>query len=83
MYAHPETKVSLYGNCDVVGTEAKNMTLGQQRADAVKKYMIDVYGIDGARLEAISKGKGEPLSNIKNTKDKDPLNRRVDYKVNK
>lgn len=81
MVANPSAKVSLYGNCDAVGTEVKNKELGQKRADAVKKYLTDVYGVDASRLETVSKGKDEPFSNVKNKKDQDPLNRRVDYKI--
>ncbi len=81
MTANPGVKVSLFGNCDVVGTEATNQTLGQKRADVVKQYLMDVYSIDGSRIDAISKGKSEPFANPKNKKDKDPMNRRVDYKI--
>lgn len=81
MVANPDVRVSLFGHGDAVGTEAANKEIGQKRAEAVKKYMVEVYGIDESRMEAVSKGKEEPFSNVKNTKDKDPLNRRVDYKI--
>ena len=82
MTANPSAKVSLYGNCDVVGTEAANKKLGQTRAEVVRDYMVNVYGIDASRFECVSKGNSEPFANKGNRKDKDPLNRRVDYKIN-
>lgn len=80
--ANPNAKASLYGNCDVVGTEAANKKLGQTRAEIVRDYMVNVYGIDASRFDCVSNGNSEPFANKANRKDKDPLNRRVDYKIN-
>lgn len=82
MNANPGVKVNLFGNCDAVGTESINTKLGQNRAEAVRDYLANVYGIDPGRFICESKGKTEPFSNKSNKKDKDPLNRRVDYKIN-
>jgi peptidoglycan-associated lipoprotein len=48
------------GNCDERGTVEYNLALGQRRADAAMKYLIDL-GVDRANIETISYGKERPL----------------------
>ncbi|MCP4640352.1 MAG: OmpA family protein, partial [bacterium] len=53
-----DTVVIMGHTCDV-GSEAYNKALGQRRADAVKKYLIE-HGIDAGRITAKSCGEGKP-----------------------
>jgi len=53
---NPEADILITGNCDMRGSEAYNLTLGKNRADAVKKFMID-KGIPEERIRIISRGK--------------------------
>jgi peptidoglycan-associated lipoprotein len=48
------------GHCDERGTDAYNMALGAQRADAVKQYLIDL-GLTSERLQTQSYGEERPL----------------------
>lgn len=59
--ANPEVKLQITGACDERGSERYNMALGEQRAGAVKKYLIG-KGIDAARLDQMSTGEGSPVS---------------------
>jgi outer membrane protein OmpA-like peptidoglycan-associated protein len=64
--------------CDI-GDEAYNMGLGQRRADAVQKYMVE-SGIDAARVQAVSLGETNPaVANDSAANRK--LNRRAVFKV--
>jgi peptidoglycan-associated lipoprotein len=54
---NPGKKVSIQGNCDPRATEQYNTALGKRRAEATKKYLVRL-GLDEARLETISYGKG-------------------------
>ena len=54
--AHPKVKVRVEGNCDERGTIEYNQALGQRRAAAAKKYLVDL-GIPSARISLISYGK--------------------------
>ncbi|GMU91326.1 MAG: hypothetical protein AMXMBFR4_03840 [Candidatus Hydrogenedentota bacterium] len=56
---HPEARVSVIGNCCDIGTEEYNMALGQRRADAVKRFLVE-SGIDAGRITTISRGEGQP-----------------------
>ncbi|MCA1458938.1 OmpA family protein [Bradyrhizobium sp. BRP22] len=62
------------GHTDAAGGEAFNQDLSERRAEAIKRYLIDKYGIDGSDLVTVGYGK---------TKLKDPnqplaeVNRRV------
>ncbi|MCB9256240.1 MAG: OmpA family protein [Chitinophagales bacterium] len=49
----------LSGHCDERGSDEYNYELGMRRAEAVKSYLVDNYGIDANRLEVVSKGKSE------------------------
>jgi peptidoglycan-associated lipoprotein len=54
-----EIKVMIEGHCDARGGEKYNVVLGEKRALAVKKYLVD-HGIDAKRLKTISYGKDHP-----------------------
>lgn len=67
-----DTKFLITGHCDERGSEEYNISLGQRRADAVKNYLVENYGIDANRIETLSKGKSEiesPRFNINRRSD--------------
>ncbi|AHF97452.1 OmpA family protein [Desulfurella acetivorans A63] len=57
---HPQVNVVIEGNCDERGTDAYNLALGQQRADAAKNYLV-LKGVASNRIETISNGKSKPI----------------------
>jgi outer membrane protein OmpA-like peptidoglycan-associated protein len=73
--AHAGDTLEIEGHTDNVGSDAYNMALGQRRADAVKKYLVE-QGIAPERLTAKSLGEGTPaVSN--DTPENRKLNRRA------
>ena len=71
--------IELSGHTDNVGSEADNLTLSQNRADAVVAYLIQ-NGIKANRLTA--KGYGETMPVATNdTEEGKQLNRRVSFTV--
>lgn len=57
--ARPEMKIVVEGHCDVRGSEAYNMGLGERRANAAKNYLT-ALGVAPTRAEIVSYGKGRP-----------------------
>jgi len=55
-------KVQVEGHCDQRGGIQYNVALGEKRANAVKKFMVD-QGVAAARVTVISFGKEKPLDN--------------------
>lgn len=53
-------KVIIEGHCDERGTESYNMVLGKRRAEAVKKFLVDL-GVPEENLEVVSYGKERPF----------------------
>ena len=53
-------QITIEGNCDERGTEEYNLALGQRRAEAAKKYLVDL-GTDAKKIKTISYGKDKPL----------------------
>ncbi len=53
---NPEADILVTGNCDTRGSETYNEKLGRQRAEAVRKFMID-EGVKEERVRIISRGK--------------------------
>lgn len=56
---YPDYKLTVEGHCDERGSAEYNMTLGQERADAAKAYLVQV-GIPSAQLATVSYGKEKP-----------------------
>jgi outer membrane protein OmpA-like peptidoglycan-associated protein len=62
------------GHTDAIGGEAYNQDLSERRADTIKKYLVDKYGIAGANLVTVGYGKTKPKDP---NAPMDPANRRV------
>ena len=60
---NPQADILVTGNCDIRGSEKYNEKLGRQRADMVKKFMLD-KGIDETRVKIISRGKLDAVGHI-------------------
>ena len=57
---HPELGViTIQGHCDERGSDEYNLTLGERRAAAVKRYLADL-GVPASRLETVTYGEGRP-----------------------
>jgi peptidoglycan-associated lipoprotein len=72
--------VEIEGHTDSVGPATYNRELGEKRAMAVRNYLHEDLGIALNRLEVISYGESQPLSDNK-TRESRAENRRVVIKV--
>jgi len=52
----------IVGHGDARGSNAYNLALGQRRAQAVKKYLVRVIGVDADNIKAYSCGEEQPLA---------------------
>ena len=76
---NPNAKVVVEGNCDERGTNEYNMALGQRRADAAAKYLMDL-GIAKDRVSTVSYGEEKPICRESN-EECWSRNRRADFVV--
>jgi len=53
-------KIQVEGHCDERGGIQYNLALGEKRAEAARKYLVD-QGVEGDRITTISFGKERPL----------------------
>jgi len=58
---YPTRNILVEGHTDSRGTESKNLTLSQQRADSVRNALVS-RGIDGTRITAKGYGKSMPIA---------------------
>ena len=77
---NPNIKVEIQGHTDNTGSEEYNLKLSQRRAEAVRKVLIEKYGISPDRV--IAKGYGESMPIAPNdTEEGRAKNRRVVAKI--
>jgi peptidoglycan-associated lipoprotein len=74
----PARRVQVDGHADERGTTQYNLALGKKRAEAVKKYLVDL-GVGGS-LETNTYGKEKPLC-AEHTEDCWARNRRAQFTV--
>jgi peptidoglycan-associated lipoprotein len=58
--AHADGKVVIEGHCDERGSADYNLVLGEQRAQAAKRYLQE-QGIESSRMQVMTYGKERPL----------------------
>lgn len=76
---YPNSNFSIEGHTDSDGKDAANQTLSENRAAAVKNYLIE-KGISSSRLTSKGFGESMPVATNK-TKAGKALNRRVEVKL--
>lgn len=77
---HPLLNIRISGHTDSAGREEANLKLSQDRADAIKRYLITEFSIDDNRIEAIGYGSSKPI--VEELTDNDrQLNRRVEFEI--
>src|SRR5574343_26553 len=76
---YPTAKFSIEGHTDSDGKDASNLKLSQDRAAAVKNYLVE-NGIDASRLTSEVFGEAKPIDSNKTAKGK-ANNRRVEVKL--
>jgi outer membrane protein OmpA-like peptidoglycan-associated protein len=62
------------GHTDAIGGDAYNQDLSERRADTIKRYLTEKFGIAGTDLVAVGYGKTKPKDP---NAPMDPINRRV------
>jgi peptidoglycan-associated lipoprotein len=72
-------KIQVEGHCDQRGGIQYNIALGEKRANAVKKFMVDT-GVKEDRISTISYGKERPLDNG-TTEEAYAKNRRANFVI--
>lgn len=76
---YPESKFSIEGHTDSVGSDVLNQKLSEDRAAAVKNYLVE-NGISSNRLTSAGYGETRPID-TNNTKAGQANNRRVEVKL--
>jgi outer membrane protein OmpA-like peptidoglycan-associated protein len=77
MKANPEIYAEIIGHTDNIGKEGYNVLLSQSRANSVRKYLIDKFGIKTSRIYAIGYGPHRPIASNATAKGRQK-NRRVE-----
>lgn len=72
-------KIRIEGHTDSDGSSSMNQRLSQQRADAVRQFLID-QGIAASRLVSKGYGESKPIADNKTDEGKEK-NRRVEFNV--
>ena len=61
MKQDPALSAEVLGYSDSQGPESANLRISQQRADAVKNYLVTRHGIDPARISTDARGEADPV----------------------
>ncbi len=76
---HPKMKIELSGHTDSEGYRSANMRLSEERANAVKDYLLN-KGIHKNRLKAVGYGPNRPVA-ANDTEENRAKNRRVEVEI--
>jgi len=77
---YPNSMVVIEGHTDSQGSDATNMRLSQERADAVRMYLIANQGLAASRATAAGYGEGRPIASD-STAEGRAKNRRIDVVI--
>lgn len=75
----PDMKIEIAGHTDNRGDDQYNLNLSQNRAENVKKYLVE-QGIDPKRIRAKGYGEAEPIES-NSTEEGRQKNRRTEVRV--
>jgi OOP family OmpA-OmpF porin len=76
MKKYPKTTAVIEGHTDNVYTPEHNQKLSEARANSVRLYLIDHFGVKASRLSSVGYGQTKPIAS-NNTEEGRQKNRRV------
>lgn len=76
MTHRPNTRIRVAGHTDNEGNPRRNQTLSEERARAVRDYLVS-HGIDASRIEAVGYGDQRPIAS-NDTEEGRRQNRRIE-----
>ncbi|MEQ9441858.1 MAG: OmpA family protein [Cyclobacteriaceae bacterium] len=80
MLDNPSIQLHIEGHTDSDGNPDLNLKLSQDRADAIRDYLIQIGYVEASRVEAIGYGSTRPIVEEITDEDK-KLNRRVEFNI--
>ncbi|MFI8739906.1 OmpA family protein [Stutzerimonas zhaodongensis] len=80
MKQYDQTSTTVEGHTDAIGTDAYNQRLSMQRAESVRDALVNRYGVEANRLEAVGYGESRPVAD-NSTELGRAINRRVEASV--
>lgn len=80
MKQYPQTSTVVEGHTDSVGSDAYNQGLSERRASAVRDVLVNQYGVESGRVQAVGYGESRPVADNA-TADGRAINRRVEAEV--
>lgn len=78
---HPENKLLISGHTDSAGDEKLNLKLSQDRASAIKSYLVSEFKITPERITATGYGSALPIVQKEETEEHKQMNRRVEFEI--
>jgi OmpA-OmpF porin, OOP family len=78
---YPNSKFTVEGHADSVGSDANNQKLSDARANSVKEYLVE-NGVNASRLSSIGYGESKPIDSNTTSKGR-ANNRRVEINLAK
>ena len=80
MKQYPQTSTVVEGHTDSVGSDAYNQGLSERRASAVRDVLVNQYGVESGRVQAVGYGESRPVADNA-TADGRAINRRVEAEI--
>ena len=77
--ASPRLEIQIEGHCDDRGSDEYNLALGNRRAAAVKRYLVE-HGVADARIGIVSYGEERP-ADPGHTEEAWARNRRAEFRL--
>lgn len=76
----PGASITVEGHTDAHGSDSANLILSQDRADAVKQYLVTNFGVNPERVTSIGYGEARPVA-TNETAEGRARNRRIDLVI--
>jgi OOP family OmpA-OmpF porin len=76
----PGASISVEGHTDANGTDSTNLILSQDRADAVRQYLVSNFGIDPEKVSSVGYGEARPVATNETAAGR-TRNRRIDLVI--
>jgi outer membrane protein OmpA-like peptidoglycan-associated protein len=76
----PDANVVISGHTDARGNDATNQKLSEERAQAVREYLLANMNVEPTRMRAVGYGESQPIA-TNETEAGRQKNRRIDVKI--